>query len=193
MHTSIKKIEFIFLALTCLHISASEKKWFYYATATAAALIIGKLAYNYYQTPQITPQQIIKESNILFQEIEQDIQKYHDFYRYDAQMSDLDLKEMIIDNYKKLYPFLLYYRSLSDALSLLQRHLVTLSAQLIHIKKYTKELAYKKRLLQLAQQKQNLQKQISKIISLLISLKIRIELFKEYNEDCYAEQKVGIS
>lgn len=185
-------MRFIFVSLLFLNLSASEKNMPYYIAGAAAALVIGKLAYDYYQTHKITPQQIIDESQILFQKIKQDIKKYHDFYCYDAQMGDWNLKDMIIGNYKESYPFLMYYKDLCHALSVLQKHLVTLSAQLIHIKKYKKELEYKKLFLQLARQEKNLHKQISKIISLLTSLKIRIELFKEYNEDCYySEQKIG--
>lgn len=184
--STIKKVEFIFLLLLFLQIFSSEKKSMpLYIMGTATALLIGKLAYNYYQTHHINPEQIIEESQNIFTTIEQENQKYYDLYYNDSRISDWDLKAMIIKNNTTPYPFLMYYITLCDTLYLLQKYLVTISRQLIKIETYKKNLKYKNAFLYLETKGKKNYQHISTTISFMTSLKIRIQLFKEYNEDCY--------
>jgi cellobiose phosphorylase len=100
-------------------------------------------------------------------------------------MSDWELKEMILDNSEDQYPFLQYHTSLQQALSVLQKHHVTLTTQIAEIKKHEKKLQYKNVALQLEQKGKDLEKQVSKTVSLVTILHMRIASFKEYHEDCY--------
>lgn len=198
--TIIKKTVFIFLFLTFSTITPSEKSWYtilaspyplqWCIAGAATALIIGKLSYNYYQTHQISPKKVIGNCQSLYACIYQDVQTYQNFYHSDAQISDWDLKEIILDNNKKTYPFLKYYTDLTKASLILDTHHIALSKQLAEIDCYKKQATYiknnrlKKTILQLETEGKYLLEQTAKTISLLIILKHRVKLFKEYNNDC---------
>ncbi len=164
----------------------------YYIAATAAALLIGKLWYDYFYNNSSTPEETIECCQATFSTIQQDIIHYQKLYNNDAHMSDWELKELILDNSKDPYPFLEYYRSLQDALLLLQQHHATVTTHIAEIKKHEKKLKYKNLTLQLKREGTNLEKQIAKIISLITILHMRIQSFKEYHEDCYYwKEKMG--
>jgi len=204
MKISIKQTGFICLSLAYLNTSASPENIPLYVIGAATTLIMGKLAYNYYQihyttppvTPQITPQEFFENCQLMFKKMEQKIQQYHNCYHNDAHMSDWDLKEMIMGDHKNPYPFLTYYTSLHDALSILQQHHIILKKQLTEIPTYTQQVPYEKLRRELETEGNNLYHHISTTIAFMTSLKIRIKLFKEYHEDYYyweqKEQKIGI-
>jgi hypothetical protein len=170
-----KKGLFLVIFLPISTLTSSEKNYNSYIIGTAAALFLGKLTYNYFNSHYIAPEQTIEQHQSTFKIIQSDIQYYYKLYRNDAQMSNWELKEMILDcNSKNQYPFLEYYTSLQQALLLLQKHRVIITT---HINKI--------QLLKLKQEGKDLENQISKIISLIIILRMRIQMFKEYHEDCY--------
>jgi hypothetical protein len=199
--TIIKKTVSIFLFLTFSTITPSEKQWHtilgspypiqWCIAGAATAIIIGKLSYNYYQTHQISPKKVIEDCQSLHTCIYQDVEQYYNFYHSDAQISDWDLKEIILDNNKKTYPFLRYYTDLTKASLILDNHRIALSKQLADIDCYKKQSTYiknnrlKQTILQLETEGKYLLEQTAKIISLLIILKHRVKLFKEYTNDCY--------
>lgn len=201
MYAPTKQIGYFFLPLLFLNVYAPEinndttlSSYHYYITSTIAALIIGKLSYNYFQNHHITPKQTIQYCQSTFRIIQQEIQYYQKLYHNDVQMSDWELKEMILDNNTKPYPFLEYYTSLQEVVLLLQKHRTTVTKQLVEIKKHEKKIPYKNLILELEQEEKDLEHHISKMISSITILKMRVQSFKEYHEDCcYWKEKMGNS
>ncbi|HLW72692.1 MAG TPA: hypothetical protein VKR54_01455 [Candidatus Babeliales bacterium] len=195
----IKRIISAFLLLTFTHIYPAEKTWSntisphhmgWYVAAATTALIIGKIAYNYYQGDLVNSEQTIKNCRSLYQQIYQDTYQYYHFYQRDAQISDWDLKEIIMHNNKQAYPFMTYYSSLIEAYLVLKEHLSVLDNQLTTIDIHKKQLYYntakraaRQQLIQLETKGKQIQKYILKTITLLIILKNRLQLFKEYKDD----------
>jgi hypothetical protein len=176
----------------CNELPSSSYPTYYYITATVTALLIGKLAYDYLHNNDTTPEETIKCCQSTFNAIQQDIVHYHKLYYNDAQISDWEIKELILDNSKDPYPFLEYYKSLQDALLLLQQHHATVTTHIAEIKRHAKKLQYKNLALQLEKKGKDLEKQISKAVSLVTLLQMRITSFKEYHEDCYYwKEKMG--
>lgn len=201
---SIKKIGSVFLLLTFSTISASETPWHTilsqypmqcYIAGAITTLIIGKLSYNYYQNHQETPELVIENCRSTYKNIYQEVQNYYSFYRSDVQISDWDLKEIIINNNQEPYPFMTYYKSLTRASWNLHNHLATLVKQLIKIDKHKKQLRVNRHsentahlrelFLQLEIKGKYLQEYTIKTITLIMILKNKIKLFKEYNDDCH--------
>jgi hypothetical protein len=187
---SNKQIRYCFVSLLFVNVYASEKHYDHIKSAVVA-LIIGKLSYDYFYH-YITPEQTIEHCQSTFTAIQQDIHYYRKLYRNDAQMSNWELKEIIVDISKNPYPFLEYYTSLQKTLLLLQKHSLNITQQLYAIKKYEKKLHYKNIVLQLETEGKVLKNHISKLISLVTILKLKILSFKEYHEDCYySQEKMG--
>ena len=158
-------------------------------------LTIGTLLYNYYQHKIINYEYIIQECRSLYKNIHHDVQHYHNLYHRDAQISNWDLKEMIIDNNQASYPFMTYYISLIKTSYHLHARLTALNKQLIKITHYKKQLytnkysekkAYLQEMFQLLEMKgKELKKYIIETITLIIILKNKLKLFKEYHNDCH--------
>jgi hypothetical protein len=170
-----KKGLFLIALIPFSTINPSEKNYNYYIAGIIGTLLLGKVTYNYFHNHHIPPKQTIEQCHSTFKVINADIQHYYKRYRNDAQMSNWELKEMILDcNSNNPYPFLEYYKSLQEALLVLQKHRITIAIQIDE----TRPLKLKKEGKDLAQQ-------ISKTVSLITMLRMRIQLFKEYHEDCY--------
>lgn len=201
--TIIKKIGSVCLLLTISTVSFTEN-WHNtlskYSTqcciaGTITALIIGKLSYDYYRTHVITHEQFIENCQILYQKINSDVEYYHHFYQSDVQISDWELKEIILYNNQETYPFMTYYTVLTQAYGTLKKHLICLNNQLTLIDKYKRQLLYKKKsetinhleelLLQLKTKGKHIQEYTIKTMTLVSILKSKIKLSKEYNDDCY--------
>ncbi len=186
MHVPVnKQIRYFFLLLLFCNVCTSKAHCKYYIAGAITTLLIGKLSYDYFYNYYIIPEQTIECCQSTFRTIEQDVSHYHKLYHNDAHISDWELKELILDNSDDPYPFLQYYRSLEQALFLLQKHHATITTQIAEIKKYEKKLQYKNLALQLEKNGKDLEKQISKTVSLVTILHMRVASFKEYHEDCY--------
>ena len=201
--TIIKKIGSVFLLLTISTTSFTES-WHNtlsrYSTqcciaGTITALIVGKLSYDYYQAHAATYEQLIKKCQLTYQKIYPDIEYYHNFYHSDVQISDWELKEMILYNNQEIYPFIAYYAALTCAYCTLQKHLLNLNNQLTTIDTYKKQLLYKKKsettdhlqemFLELKTEGKRMQKYTIRTITFITILKSKIQLSKEYHDDCY--------
>lgn len=202
MHaTIIKRIIATFLLLTFAHAYPAEKTWYnqvspnrigWCIAGAAAALVIGEIAYNYYQGHRVNSEQTIKNCRSIYQHIYQDAYQYHHFYQKDAQVSDWELKEIIMHNNKETYPFMTYYSSLIEAYLTLEEHLLILDNQLTIIDTHKKQLYYnaakraaRQQLIQLETKGRQIQEYTLKTVTLLIILKNKLQLFKEYNDDCH--------
>ncbi len=212
MYKSIKYIGSVFLVLTFSINSSTEKPWYEvliseypiqcYIIGATAALVIGTLSYNYYQAYTLNHEQLIEDCRSIYKNIYNDVQNYHDFYRSDVQISDWDLKEIIIDN-QESYPFMMYYKSLIESSYRLHNHLVTLNKQLTKIDAHKKYLLahnhsettvhLQEMFLQLEIKGKQLQNYTIETITLVMILKNRIKLFKEYNDDCHSWSHAGQS
>jgi hypothetical protein len=181
---SHKQMKYFFVSLLFCNVYASEKNYSYIA-GTVTALVIGKLSYDYFYYHHVTPEQTILQCQSTFTTIQHKVQYYHTIHRNDAQISNLELKEKIVDTSRNSYPFLEYYRSLQHILFMLRKHSVTVTQQLADIKKHEKNMQYKSLILQLETEGKNIKQYIAKTISLVIMLKMRIQSCKEYHEDCY--------
>ena len=201
--TIIKKIRFVFLLLTISttsfteswHSTLSQYSPQCYIAGTITALIIGKLSYDYYQAHVVTCEQFIENCQSTYQKIYPDVEYYHDFYQSDVQISDWELKEIILYNNQEMYPFMAYYIALTQAHYTLAKHLANLNTQLMQIDKYKKLLFYKKKsdtnnhlekmLLQLKIKGKHIQEYTIRTITLVSILKSKIKLSREYKDDCY--------
>lgn len=202
--TIIKRIGFVFLLLTNSIAFPAEKTWYhsfaqyttkYYIAGAVAALIIGKKLYDYYKDCSLTHEQCIEKCQTMYKKIYQDTKNHHHFYQEDARLSDWDLREIILHNNQETYPFMIYYSSITQACLTLQAHLLTLKKQFMEIDKHTQQLRYtitsditahqQEMLLQLEMEGKDLQNFIIKTITLMMILKNKVKLFKEYNDDCY--------
>jgi hypothetical protein len=200
-----QKIKSIFLLVIFFNASAMiEKSWYntfienslqWSIAGATAALIIGKISYNYYQTHLLTHEEFIQNCRSMYKKMYQEIQYYHNFYRNDAQMSDWELKERIFtSDQKEPYPFIIYHASLAKSAWVLKKNILTLHDQLKKINDHQKKLLNSYRtettahieelLLQLTIRGKCLQEYIVKTITLVTILKKRIKLFKEYTDDC---------
>lgn len=158
-------------------------------------LAVGILSYNYYYNHIINYEHIIEDCRLMYKNIYQDIQKYYNFYYSDVQISNWDLKEIIVDNKLTSYPFMAYYTSLIKSTCHLRNHLTTLHKQLIKIGTYRKQLSTHKpsetrvslqeMFRQLEMKGKQLKEYTVKTITLIIILKNRIQLFREYHNDCH--------
>jgi len=202
--TFAKKIGLTLLFCVFLNTSAfAEKSWYtifvenplpFLTAGTITTLILGKIAYNYYQTHWETHEQLIEYCRSAYKQMHDDVQSYHHSYANDVKLSDWELKEMILENSKKLYPFMTYYASLTRATWRLKKHLATINAQLKKINNHKRQFFYtdktertihlEKMLLQLEMRGKYLHNYITKTMCLVSTLKKRIKLFREYNEDC---------
>jgi hypothetical protein len=188
---SNKQTGYFILSLLFLNTYASEKNYNYVAS-TIVALIIGKLSYDYFHYHHISSEQTIQYCQSTFTTIQQEVDGYRKLYRNDAQLSNWELKEIIIDKSKDPYPFLEYYTVLQHVSSILKKNYVTVNQQLLDIKRHEKQMHYKNLILQLEVEGKKLKKYIAKTASLITMLKIRIQSCKEYQEDCYyCEKKMG--
>lgn len=201
--TTIKKIGSIFSLLTFFITSPEEKSWShilaqhnqtsYIAGALATSIIVGALSYNYYQKNILSLENFIENNDFIYKKIYQDAHRYHNFYQSDAQISDWDLKEIILYNNRETYPFMRYYSSLMQTSLILYRHILTLDKQLMEIHQYKYKLSYQKQsahieqlqktLEQIESNEKNLRNFIVTIITVIIVLKNKIKLFKEYHDD----------
>ncbi|HSC25062.1 MAG TPA: hypothetical protein VLB80_02495 [Candidatus Babeliales bacterium] len=197
----VKKIKLIILLtiFTIIHLADAtsptkhlQYPFYYYLAGAATSFIIGKIIYSYYQTYNMTHEQIIENWRLTYKSIYKDVQNYHNFYQSDVQISDWDLKEAIIYNTQEKYPFMTYYSSLIKASWHLNKHLVALNNQLIEINNHQKKMSQnysennihlQEVLLQLEKKGKYLQEYTLKTLTLLMILKNKIKLFKEYNDD----------
>ena len=204
MHkTKIAAIRAILLLFFYSSAYSSEKPWYqsisvpYYSdySLVSAFTILGITAFFYYyhyKMPQA--EYLIEECRKSYKTIAHDLQRYYDFYHADAQMSDWDLKTLILEYHAKPYPFMTYYKLLIKDLYHLHNHLVTLNKKLqeigyckqkIHNSKHSEQTDYiKEMLFQLKIKGKQLQIKTIDTITLIIILKNRLKLFKEYNDDC---------
>ena len=203
--TSTKKIGSIFLLCIFFNTSTTtERPWYNACTETqlpwliigaVTALILGKISYNYYQSYPQPHEQCIENCRSIYKKIHQDIQYYHNFHCHDVQISDWELKEIIVQNQQTSYPFIAYHSLLAKSSWVLKKHLATVKNQLKKINRHKKQLIshkqsestahLKENFLQLTIRGQQLLEYTIKTITLVSILKKRIKLFKEYNDDCY--------
>jgi hypothetical protein len=166
----------------------TKKNILFSIVGTATAFVIGKLlcvAYYDYMWPT---QSLINYYQTAFKKIEKAITCYKNSYEIDAQMSDWELKEKICTKNTGSYPFITYHTFVIDALYELDFHLNTVHKswqRIVYRKKYSTDLALLETLTQLELQSLQLQKQLTRMTSLLFLLKNRISLFQEYKDDYY--------
>lgn len=201
---SIKKIGSIFLLLsfaTTLAIMQNrhldfltENNVSWLLGGLTASLIVGKIAYNYYQTNFSSREKIIDETRSIYKKVYQDVYYCHNYYKNDLQISNWDLKELILHNNNEPYPFMTYCLSLVKRAWKLRKHLLTLHIQLIRISKHKKLLRrnnsdtcshIEEMLVQLEIKGKYLQKYTTETIILMRILQERVKLFKEYDDDCH--------
>lgn len=158
-----------------------------------STLIIGiTIVYKLYHAYK-SDEQFIKNCRSLYKNIQHNNQYYHNFYYYDAQLSDWELKDIIIKNSQDSYPFIAYQTALTKATWTLKKYLLELNNQLLAIERLLKNLridsentdCLKENFLRLYTKGTNLQKETTKVITMIAILKKRIELFREYANDCH--------
>ncbi|HLJ30878.1 MAG TPA: hypothetical protein VKU36_00440 [Candidatus Babeliales bacterium] len=204
MHkTKIAPISAILLLFLYSSLYSSEKPWYHtittqhpsaYSLAGTFTVLCAATFFYYYHRNIPHAEYVIEECRKSYKTIAQDIRRYYDFYHADAQMSDWDLKTIILEYHAKPYPFMTYYKSLIKDLYHLHNHLVTLNKKLqeighckqkIHNSKHSEQTDYLKEMLfQLKIKGKQLQIKTIETITLIIILKNRLKLFKEYNDDC---------
>lgn len=171
-------------------LAENNLKWTVAGITTLA--ISAVVAYKAYQS-YAWHDQFIKNSQYLYKIIHQDSQHYHSLYYYDAQLSDWELKDVIIKNSQAPYPFIAYHSTLTKAAWVLKKHLIELNSKLKKIERIVKNLhiesekseCLKENFIRLYTKGTNLQKTITKVITMIAIIKKRIELFREYSHDCH--------
>jgi hypothetical protein len=137
---------------------------------------------------------IIEQCRTNYQKISSEIQTYQETYQSDSQLSDWDLRELISQNQDNHYPFITYHTIIMQELFKVKRYMAIMQHELKEISKQKELLeqyhsAEKTPLLeslsQLETQGKMLAVFVSKIHTILLILKYRVELFKEYTNDYY--------
>ena len=192
-----KQIVWFFLSLLFLNVytsKANHNSLRYYIAGTITVLLIAKFSYDYLQKYCITSEQIIEQAQSTFSTIQKDLHYHQKHYKNDVQISDWDLKDSILNSSKQPYPFLGYYKSIEKALLLLQQHYTTITNQLSTIQRYKNRSDHTNIILELETEGKKLKQKLSKMITLIETVKLKIVSFKEYHEDCYYwKEKMGSS
>jgi hypothetical protein len=160
---------------------------------TATTLLIGKKLYDLYLTYFWSNKNVMQHCNALYKKIYTTIQNNKNTYQNNSQLSDWNLKEIIYaQKNNSPYPFMAYHSSLTQSLYTIKKQLRTLQKELNYLHKRKQQLvAYKiqkysymiKMLTRLEIKGHMLEAHLYKIQSMIIILKNRIALFKEYNND----------
>jgi hypothetical protein len=162
-----------------------------YIAATAAACVIGKLSYGFYREYTWPNRRIIEHCRTTYATIYNDIKTCYNTYRSDSQSSDWDLKEAITHT-KISYPFIAYNKQIVLKLFKLIKHNLTIADELKRINKRKKQLINNnseesilliEEFMQLEAKGRFLQQYITKTCAMLSSLKNKVALFKEYEDD----------
>ena len=199
-----KTIRPIFLLLVCLNTYSTPEIWpqafsksnlLWLTAGATTALVIGKISYNLYQTYVAPHEQFIENCRTFYGTLHKDIQACHNAHYNNAQMSDWELKEIIIQKYADPYPFITYHALLTKNSWMLKKHVTNLDKQLKQITLHKRQITtghatestahVEELLMQLEIKGSFLQNYITKTITLVTILKNRVKLFKEYSEDCY--------
>ena len=199
----IKSINPAIVLLSFSTIVSTENPWHYtfskypvqwFMAGATTALVIGKISYNYYQSYGTTLEQAIENCREMYKNIYCNVHHYNHMYQSDAKISDWDLKAIILDNNQDPYPFMTYYTSLTKTIWNLHNHVSNITKQLIIIDTHKKKLLINHRsektvyltemLIHLETEGKLLQQYTIRTITLMVILKNRIKLFKEYNDDC---------
>jgi hypothetical protein len=207
----IKKLStksfFLFFASIFSHTYGMDNSWYTDITqfahnngtlivaGVAAACIIGKAAYNRYYSQSPSYEQCIDNCRTTYKNMLQEIDHYHKLCYSDAQMSDWELKEIIMNNNKETYPFINYYAQLVKNAWALKKCLNTIAKTIQQINESARHLTLygktehtihlEEKFVQLAAQGKNLQEYALRTLSLVSILHKRIKLFREYSDDCY--------
>lgn len=165
------------------------------AAGVTSALIIGKVSYSLYQAYVIPYEPFIEKCRTFYGTLHKNIQACHREHYNNAQMSDWELKEAIVEKYGNPYPFITYHALLTKNCWLLKKHLADLHKLIKQIDIHKTQLVsthatesthhIKELLMQLEIKGMFLQNYIIKTTTLIMILKNRIKLFKEYDDDCY--------
>ena len=165
------------------------------AAAATTALVTAILSHNLYQTYVIPHERFIENCRTFYGTLHKDIQASHAIHYNNAQMSDWELKETIVEEYGNPYPFITYHALLTKNCWKLKKHLTDLHKLIKQINIHKNHLAtthttesthhIKELLVQLEVKGMFLQNYIIKTTTLIMILKNRIKLFKEYSDDCY--------
>jgi hypothetical protein len=212
MHGTIaRKISAIFLILTiATSYSSIDPHWHTYASehpvelctlGAAAVWIIGKISYEFYLNCMWPTETVIEHCRTTYTNVYAEIRRHYNNYTIDAQSSDWDLKESI-NHIKTHYQFMAYHQQIMQAIFQLIKHNTTITHELELINKQKKRVTNNnsqasilimEELKQLEIKGKALQEYIAKILNMLSTLKNRIILFKEYNDDyhnwSYEKQK----
>jgi hypothetical protein len=193
---------FITLSANNHSILGAEYNWHNYATketiiastlGTAATLLIGKKLYDIYTNHFLSNKNIIQHCRAMYKKIYAIIQHNNNAYQNDSQLSDWDLKESIYTQKKNSpYPFMAYHSSLTQSLYAIEQQMRTIKTQIndLHKRKnllstygMQKNSCIIEILTRLEIQGHMLEALLYKAQSMIIMLKNRIALFKEYNND----------
>ena len=159
--------------------------------ATAAACVIGKLSYGFYGEYTWPNQRIVEHCRTTYATIYNDIKMSYNTYKRDSQSSDWDLKEAITHT-KTSYPFIAYNKQIVRMLFKLIKHNLTINNELKRINQRKKKLInnnseesvlFIEEFMQLEAKGRFIQKYITKTCAILSSLKNKVTLFKEYEDD----------
>lgn len=193
---------FITFAINNHSALSSKDNWHTYGTketiiastiVTATTLLIGKKLYDLYLTYFWSNRNVMQHCNALYKKIYTTIKNNKNTYQSDSQLSDWNLKENIYaQKNNSPYPFMSYHSSLTQSLYTIKKQLRTLQTELSYLHKRKQQLiAYKIQkysymievLTRLEIKGHMLEAHLYKVQSMIIILKNRIALFKEYNND----------
>ncbi len=198
---------FLFLLCICLDTCPMDNSWhtnimqFAQNNGTlivmgiAATCIIGKTAYTMYHNQRPSYEQCIDNCRTTYRNMLQEVDYYHKLYYNDAQTSDWELREIIVNNNKEAYPFITYYAQLMKNSWALKKCVATINKTIQQIDQDARHFTLygttentihlEEKFIQLASQGKHLQEYALRTLSLVIILQKRIKLFREYNDDYY--------
>ena len=173
-------------------LSSKNLPWIIAGSAAATCIIV-KIAQRIGQNKPLSYENFIKECRCLYKQVDHSTQRLYNAYRQEAQMSDWQIKEIILNNNHAPHPFVMHYNSLCKVSWQLKQNLHKINDQIAAINSRTRQLStgtrmdylfyFEEKFLQLAIRGKLLQENILKTLSLVSILKKRIKLFKEYNDD----------
>ena len=193
---------FITLAINNHSNLYAEHNWHNYVTketiitstlGTVATLLIGKQLYDIYTNHFWSNKNVIQHCNIMYKKVHATIQHNNNAYQNDSQLSDWDLKESIYtQKNNSSYPFMTYHSSLTQSLYAIEKQMRIIQTEINYLHKRKQQLttySLQKNshlleiLTRLEMQGHLLEAHLYKTQSMIIMLKNRIALFKEYNND----------
>ena len=193
---------FITLAVNNHSALRAEYNWHNYVTketiiastlGTAATLFIGKKLYDAYLTFFWSNKNVIQHCRTMYKKMYAAIQHNNNAYQNDSQLSDWELKESIYTQKNSSpYPFMAYHSSLTQSLYGIEKQMRAIKTEINYLHK-RKELlnsynthkhSYMIEIItRLEIQGHMLEAHLYKTQSMIIMLKNRVALFKEYNND----------